>query len=144
MSRRGTAIESAHDHAPVAVGSHRVFGYVMSAAAGLVALWAWRHGAHWLWWPVGVAIAFALITATVPAALAPLNRGWMALGHLIGRIVSPIVMGVIFFGVVTPIAVIARWRGVDPMRRRFDPAAKSYWIERQPPGPDPATMERQY
>lgn len=142
--RRGTAIDPAHSDERVVVGSHRVFGWVMAAVAGLVALWAWRKSHGWYGWPTGIAIAFVLAAAIAPALLAPLNRAWMALGLLLGRIISPLVMGLIYFGVVTPIAVIARLRGVDPMRRRFDPGAKTYWIERDPPGPDPATMERQF
>jgi len=142
--RRGTAIDPAHADDRLVVGSHRVFGWVMAVVAGLVALWAWRKGHGWLWWPAGIAIAFALAAAIAPALLAPLNRAWMAFGLLLGRIISPLVMGLIFFGVVTPIALLARLRGVDPMRRRFDPGAKTYWIERDPPGPDPATMERQF
>ncbi|MBK8067640.1 MAG: hypothetical protein IPK27_08400 [Rhodanobacteraceae bacterium] len=111
--------------------------------AALVAWWAWRQG-PWApgWdWP---AFCWRWLASLAPSLLAPLNRAWMALGHLLGRIISPIIMGLIFFGVVTPIAIVARLRGVDPMRRRFDPAARSYWIERDPPGPDPGTMERQF
>lgn len=142
--RRGTAIESASTHELIVVGSHRVFGWVMAAVAALVAVWAWRHGMRWVWWPVAIGLAFALAATLRPALLAPVNRLWMAFGHLLGRIVSPIIMSLIFFGVVTPIAILARWRGVDPMQRRFDPQATTYWIERLPSGPDPATMERQW
>lgn len=142
--RRGTAIESVASRESVVVGSHRVFGWVMSIVAALVAAWAWRHGKSWVWWPSGISFGLALIASARPALLAPLNRMWMALGHILGRIVSPIIMSLIYFGVVTPIAIVARWRGVDPMKRRFDPQATTYWIERKPPGPDPTTMERQW
>lgn len=87
---------------------------------------------------------FALLAVLAPHWLAPLNRGWLALGLLLGRVLTPVIMGLIYFGLVTPLAILARWRGVDPMRRRFDAAAQSYWIRRDPPGPDPATMERQH
>ncbi len=142
--RRGTAIESAQHADHMAVGSNRVFGWVMAAVAALIALWAWLHDHPALPWAAGVSLILALLATLAPAWLQPLNRAWMALGHLLGRIVSPIIMALIYFGVVTPIALIARARGVDPMRRRFDPAAPSYWIAREPPGPDPKTMERQY
>jgi hypothetical protein len=144
IKHRGTAIESASTHEAIVVGSHRAFGWVMAVVAALIAAWAWHFGKSWFAWPLAIGAAFAACATLRPALLAPLNRLWMALGHLLGRIVSPIVMGLIYFGVVTPIAIIARWRGVDPMKRRFDPAATSYWIERRPPGPDPATMERQW
>ena len=105
---------------------------------------ALAHDSAWAKWLMLAGLMLALAGEFAPFLLLPLNRLWMALGHLLGRIVSPIVMGLIFFGVVTPIAMLARWRGVDPMKRRFDPQASTYWIERQPPGPDPATMERQW
>ncbi|MGE4071214.1 MAG: SxtJ family membrane protein [Lysobacterales bacterium] len=142
--RRGTAIESAHDSDRAALGSNRVFGWLMAAVAALVTLWAWHHQHPTLPWALGASLILALLATVAPQLLQPLNRAWMALGHLLGRIVSPIIMALIYFGVVTPIALIARARGVDPMRRRFDPSAQSYWIAREPPGPDPKTMERQY
>ncbi len=141
--RRGTAIDAAIDNeAPPP--SARAFGYVLAAVLLLGAGAAFAHDYAWAKWLLLAGVALAVAGQFAPFLLSPLNRLWMALGHLLGRIVSPLIMGLIFFGVVTPIAIIARWRGVDPMRRRFDPAATSYWIERQPPGPDPATMERQW
>ena len=80
---------------------------------------------------------------SVPTLLRPLNRAWMLLGLTLGRMITPIIMGLIFFGILTPIAWLARRRGADPMRRSFDPAAATYWIVRDPPGPDARTMERQ-
>ncbi len=141
--RRGTAIDAAVENdAPPP--SARAFGYVMAVVLLLMAGWAWGKEYAWAHWLGLAGILLALAGEFAPFLLAPLNRAWMALGHLLGRIVSPIIMGLIFFGVVTPIAIVARLRGVDPMRRRFDPAARSYWIERDPPGPDPGTMERQF
>jgi Saxitoxin biosynthesis operon protein SxtJ len=76
-----------------------------------------------------------LAVAIRPAILAPLNRLWFKLGMLLGRVTNPVVMGIIFFLVVTPAAFVLRLMGKDPRRRKFDPAAPSYWIERKPPGP---------
>jgi hypothetical protein len=56
----------------------------------------------------------------------------------------PIVMRLLFFGVVTPIGVAMRLAGRDPLRRRHDPSASSYWILRRPPGPSPVSMRRQF
>jgi hypothetical protein len=56
----------------------------------------------------------------------------------------PIVMRLLFFGVVTPIGVAMRLAGRDPLRRRCDPTASSYWIVRRPPGPSAASMRRQF
>jgi hypothetical protein len=54
------------------------------------------------------------------------------------------VMTLLFFTTVTPIALIMRAMGKDPLRLRLDPDAPTYWIERSPPGPEPATMPRQF
>ena len=53
-------------------------------------------------------------------------------------------MGLIFFVAVTPTALIMRLVGKDPLHRRFEPEARTYWIERRPPGPEPETMKNQF
>jgi hypothetical protein len=59
----------------------------------------------------------------------------MRFGALLNSIVSPVVLGVIYFGVFTPVACVMRLAGRDAMCRAYDPAAKSYWVRRDPPGP---------
>lgn len=68
----------------------------------------------------------------------------MKFGLLLHLVVNPVVMGMIFFLTVTPTAVVFRILGKDPLRLKLDPAAKSYWIHRQPPGPKPASMKQQF
>lgn len=82
-----------------------------------------------------LALATAIVTIAKDSWLTPLNRGWMKLGELLGRVVSPIVLGAVFFGLFTPVGLLMRAFGRDAMRRRFEPAARSYWLERDPPGP---------
>ena len=55
-----------------------------------------------------------------------------------------LVMGLLFYATITPMALVMRLMGKDPLRRRFDPEAKSYWIERRPAGPEPQSMRRQF
>lgn len=142
-TRRGTAIEAAVE-APITLGSPRAFGWIMAIAFAVLAAMAWSKGNPVSRWLGLAALLFALAAWWVPAWLAPANRAWMAFGLLLGRIMTPLIMGLIYFGLITPIALLARMRGLDPMKRRFDPAATSYWIKRDPPGPDPASMDRQY
>jgi hypothetical protein len=59
-------------------------------------------------------------------------------------VVSPVIMGLLFFVAVTPTALIMRLAGKDPLRLRFDPEARTYWIDRRPPGPEPQTMRNQF
>jgi hypothetical protein len=59
----------------------------------------------------------------------------MKFGELLNRVVSPIVMGVIFFAVFTPVAIVMRLAGRDALARGYERAAPSYWKRREPPGP---------
>jgi hypothetical protein len=74
--------------------------------------------------------------------LTPLNRAWFKLGLLLNKIVSPIVMGFLFFGVVTPFAWFLR--GKDLLSLKLKPEAETYWIDREPPGPARGSLTKQF
>ena len=95
-------------------------------------------------WSLTVAAVILTIALIRPALLAPFNRVWMKFGLLLHKITNPIIMGLIFFLAVTPTAVVMRAIGKDPLRRKFDKSAQSYWIERVPPGPEPESMKQQF
>jgi len=86
-------------------------------------------------WMMAVGAALAVITMTRAHWLAPLKVAWMRFGELLNKIVSPVVMGVIFFVVFTPVALFMRLTGRDALARRYEPALPSYWKRRDPPGP---------
>ena len=119
---------------PTPLPSNRTFGWTFSvlfAACGLYGLWC---GGVLAW--VGVlALLTAAVTLTRPVWLAPLNRAWMKLGGALHRVVSPVVLGLLYFGMFTTIGWAMRAIGHDAMKRSFDPAARTYWIDRVPPGP---------
>jgi len=73
-----------------------------------------------------------------------LNKLWFHFGLLLHKIVSPLVMGLLFFVTVTPIGLLMRTLGKTPLKLEFDKDADSYWILRDPPGPAPDTMKRQF
>jgi hypothetical protein len=77
----------------------------------------------------------ALVTLTRAAWLTPHNRAWMNFGELMCKVVSPLVLGAFFFAVCTPTGYVMRLFGRDAMCRRWDPAAPTYWVKREPPGP---------
>ena len=95
-----------------------------------------------LWW-LGATAAFLVITLMGPGLLTPLNRAWGAIGRLLHAIVSPVVLAILFYGVITPIGLLSRLFGHDPLRRRIDRAAPSYWIERKP-GASKSSMKNQF
>jgi saxitoxin biosynthesis operon SxtJ-like protein len=124
--------------------SDRSFGLVFAAAFAVIALFPLLRGGGLRPWSLGISIAFLIVALSRPTLLAPLNHVWARFGLLLARVTNPLVMGVIFFLVITPMALIARWRGQDPLRLRLDRATESYWIERIPPGPAPASMINQF
>jgi len=88
----------------------------------LVGLYSlWREGTAYPWM-LGLAGLTAAVTMVRPQWLAPLNRAWMRFGELLERVVSPLVLGIIFYGVFRPVG-------------RFEPGVPIYWVERDPPGP---------
>jgi hypothetical protein len=107
--------------------SDRSFGWTFAVVFALVSIF---HP-----WVLAIAAAIALITLTRAEWLAPLKRGWMKFGALMHRVVSPVIMGIIFFGVFTPVGVVMRAFGRDAMKRAYEPQRASYWERRDPPGP---------
>jgi hypothetical protein len=124
--------------------SNRSFGLTFAAVFGLLALAPLVFGGRLRWWAVALAAAFAALALLVPAVLAPVNRAWLRLGLLLHAVVSPIVLGIVFFLVLTPTAWLVRVFGKDLLHLTFDRDAPSYWIERHPRGPDRETMRHQF
>ena len=124
--------------------SDRSFGLVFSAFFVFIGVSPlWKH--HQLRpWALVLAGLFLLVAILRPAWLHPLNRIWINLGLLLGRVVNPVVMGLLFFLVVAPTALIFRFLGKDPLRLARDASVRSYWIDRHPPGPSPQTMSNQF
>lgn len=124
--------------------SNRTLGVVFAAVFLIIGAFPVLFGGAPRWWSLAVAAVFALIAFLAPALLGPLNRLWTRFGLLLHRIVSPLVLGIMFFLVVTPIALLMRALGKDPLRLRFEAGARSYWIERTPPGPPPQSLPDQF
>jgi hypothetical protein len=91
-----------------------------------------------------VVAAFLLAALLAPKVLTPLNRAWMAFALLLHKVTSPIILGVLFFVLFTPVALFMRLAKRDLMKRRFEPGAGSYWIPRSPAGPPPESLRDQF
>lgn len=124
--------------------SDRSFGFVFAVVFVVIALWPLWHGGGLRWWSLGVAGALVVIAIAVPRILAVPNRLWLKLGLLLGKIVSPIALGVLFYLVFMPIGMLMRLFGKDPLKLRRDAAATTYWVDREPPGPPPTSMTNQF
>ena len=111
----------------------RQFGFMVGGVFLFIAVWPflWRHEGVRLWAAVPGSL-LVLIGGGAPSLLKPVYRGWMALGHALGWINTRIILGVLFYGIVTPMGVVMRLTGRDPMQRSFDPTAQTYRVLRQP------------
>jgi hypothetical protein len=124
--------------------SDRGFGLTLAAVCGVVGVVRLTLGHSYAeWWLAAAALLLALAFGW-PAALAPLNRLWLRLGLVLYKVMNPLVMGLVFFTTVVPIGLVLRALGKDPLRLRREPGAASYWIRREPPGPEPDTMKQQF
>ena len=124
--------------------SDRSFGLVFAGFFLLVALRPVIYGGRVHRWALVASAVFLVLSFMRPTALAPLNRLWLRFSVLLQRIVSPVVLGVLFFLTITPIGLMMRLFGRNPLLLGFDSTVTSYWIERRPPGPAPDTMRRQF
>ena len=124
--------------------SNRKFGLLFCVVfAAVAALLWWKGRASY---PIAAALsaAFLLAAFAFPSVLQPLNRAWMAFAVLLHKVTSPIILGVLFFVLFTPVGLFMRIRKRDVMRRRFDRSAESYLIPRLPAGPPPESLRDQY
>ena len=148
MEENGVLFAMAHEdlsrNQQVEGSSDRSFGLVFAGVFLLIAAWPLWHGATPRWWAAGVAVTFAVIAVMKPTLLASLNRLWIKLGLLLGKLVSPVALGILFYGVFFPIGIVMRIAGKDPLRLKRDADAASYWIARKPPGPPPDSMTHQF
>lgn len=125
--------------------SDRVFGLFGTAVAAAFGAFYVLEGRFSAAAAIGLVAVFAgAATLLRPRLLRPLNKAWMMLGLALARVVSPIVLGILFFGLFTPLALLLRMSGRDELRLRRPPAAETYWRLREPPGPGRASFRRQF
>lgn len=124
--------------------SDRSFGLVFMTVFAVVGVWPLMFGGVVRGWALGVATGFLLTAWFAPKVLHPLNLLWMRFGLLLSKVMNPLIMGVLFYGVITPMGALMRLLGKDLLRLKLDPEADSYWIERDPPGPEPESLTNQF
>jgi hypothetical protein len=116
----------------IKVGSNRSFGIVFFVVFLLISLYPLINSENVRLWSLAVSCIFLILGILNSNLLSPLNKIWFKFGILLGRIISPIVMGIIFFLVVTPIAFIMRLLGKDLLNLKYSDN-QSYWIEKYGP-----------
>jgi hypothetical protein len=120
--------------------SDRTFGFVFAGVFAVLGLGPLVFADPVRWWSVALGAVILLVALVYPRLLAGPNRAWMWLGERLHRITSLVALALIFYAVVTPVALLRRALRHDPLRLRRDAAAGTYWIERRPPGPRPESL----
>ncbi|HTD61675.1 MAG TPA: SxtJ family membrane protein [Gemmatimonadaceae bacterium] len=124
--------------------SARQFGLTIAVVLVAFALWpVARHGSIRVW-PLAAAALLVAVSLAAPGWLDQPNHLVALVGRAIQRVVGPIVLATAYFVILTPTAMIMRWRGLDVLRRRRDPSARTYWIERPSRVIDRASLGRPY
>jgi len=118
-------------HHSVEPGSNRGLGIVFSVVFAIVGLYPLVHGGDIRIWALVIAALFLIVALVAPGLLTVPNRLWTKFGLLLGAIVAPIVMMLVFFVAVTPIGLFMRATGRDLLRQKRDPDAETYWIKRE-------------
>jgi len=114
----------------IKISSNRSFGLVFFILFLVISLWPFIHEGQIRIWSAVISIVFLILGLMNSKLLTPLNRLWFKFGMFLGAIVAPVVMGIIFFLVVTPTGFLMRIMGKDLLRRKYDKSNKSYWIKR--------------
>lgn len=133
-----------HGNTEVKMGSERSFGIVFSIVFFLISAYPLLGGGSIRIWSAIVGGGFLILAFGAPQILRPLNIIWFRFGMLLNKIVSPIVMGFVYFVTVTPIGLIGQAFGKDALRQKPDPAADSYWIDVDPEYAANTSMKKQF
>ena len=111
----------------------RSFGCTVGGIFALIALWpVMVRGEDPRWWTLVIAACLLIPAVLAPKSLVWPYKGWMVVGHVMGWINTRIILGVVFYVVVTPVGVLRRWLGKDPMGRELRPDLDSYRVIRKP------------
>lgn len=121
------------NHIPTEKSSPRSFGVVFSIVFLIVALYPLMHSESVRIWSLIISAIFLLLATIAPNILSFPNKLWFKLGILLGSIIAPIIMALVYFLTVLPTGLIMRLLGKDLLKQKLDKNAKSYWIKRSEP-----------
>jgi len=126
----------------IKISSNRNFGFVFFLFFFIIALWNFRGNFEQIKiLPFCISIIFLILGLLNSKYLTPLNKAWAKFGFLLGNIVSPIVMGIVFFLVITPTSFVMKILNKDLLKKQFEKNKKTYWLKREKSS---ETMKRQF
>ena len=117
----------------IKIGSNKSFGIVFFLVFLLISIYPLANNENVRYWSLIVSLIFLILGLLNSAILSPLNKLWFKFGILLGKIVSPLLMGIIFFLVVTPIGLLMKIFKKDLLNLTFNNKKKTYWIEKTEP-----------
>lgn len=122
-------------------GSEKSFGIVFAVVFAIVGAYLFNKSGALVWWPFIVSFILLVLAFAMPSVLRLPNIWWFKFGILLGSIIAPLVMAVVYLIVMVPIGLLIRLSGKDLLRLKLDPQTDSYWIERETP---PQPMKNQF
>ena len=129
-------------HIEVKLGSEKNFGLVFALVFLIVALFPLLGEGSVRYIPLGISAALAVLAFVFPPVFRIPNKLWFRFGLLLGSIMTPVVMGVVYFTTIVPMGLVMKMRGKDLLNTKLDPERKSYWHERTPD--DMQSMKNQF
>ena len=125
----------------IKISSNRSFGLVFFIVFLIIAIWPLMYADPIRIWSVVVSLVFLILGLLDSKLLIPLNLLWFKFGNMLGAVIAPIAMAVVFFLVITPIGFIMKIIRIDSLNKKYDKKRKTYWIKRNLPI---NTMKRQF
>ncbi|MBD1138504.1 hypothetical protein IDH18_02770 [Pelagibacterales bacterium SAG-MED41] len=110
---------------------NRSFGLLFSIVFFILALWPLINKGELNIFLISIALIFLTLGILNSKLLSPLNKIWIKFGEILGKIIAPIVMAIVYFLVLTPISLFVRLFGKDLIGKNFNASKKTYWIKRK-------------
>lgn len=132
------------DRIETRVGSDRQFGIVFAFFFAIIACIPLLGSREPLYWSLAIAALFLALAFFAPKLLAPANRLWFRFGLLLHRIVSPVIMALLFYVAITPTGFVMKLFRKDILRLKYDMNTESYWIKREPAEPGTSSYKNQF
>ena len=120
--------------------SNRTFGILFFLVFLVIGIWPILNNEDLRWWSIIISLIFLFLGIINSKILTPFNKIWIKIGELLGRVIAPIVMAIIYFFIVTPMAILLKLLRKDLLKIKFSPAT-TYWIKRDKKF---GTMKRQF
>ena len=126
---------------PIKISSNRSFGFLFFVVFFVISLWPLKSQGDLRLWAFILSLVFLVLGVLNSKFLTPLNKLWFKFGILLGSIVSPIIMGIVYFLVVTPTGILMRLSGKNLLHMKKIKGVSTYWTKREK---QHNTMKRQF